>query len=527
MITIRLLKKVLVFPSLICLLLLFTFVNPAVAQDTDSIISSNNKAEKCKCSFKYRKEKSFTYLSPRAVNRLVYSKVSGITTGGSTTNSIANYAAFDPLKASLATNFSAPIFTPVLKDNSKGKPSLLLSTSITADLLSDYSTVLFNNSKINSNVAIDLQIHLVPKVKSDRNFVFTGSGLLKYNQAKREAEYKYEQEVAKNSSSVKNVEISIAVMEIKRQENSNKIFFINDCIDELHAKIHTDSKFPDSITKYQTQLKKLKSDDLKMSYQLDSLKLISKYSGASRYDRVAAAKLKEKLNDLDANISAEGMRLKWWTFVGGIGRKDYYTYDPRLDFEKQIVKDELYTYKLGVNYNFYREGYSPKQICRMKAGTVTDIKLQGKWLINAGVLLHKDNNTILFKTTEITQTYTKKNTAGDSSQVVTKKINAYTDSIYTSKVFTISGNVYWVNPTGKFALHFFPGIDYYIGTGTSVNAGLGILLSFKNQKKEQPNVNMEFYFQATDLFNTLNRKATPFGASQIGLRMSHPFNFFN
>ena len=509
-------------PLIISSCFIFFSIKTVSAQNTDSIITIPQK-EKCKI----RRKGSFIFLSPKAANRIIYSKVSGLTTGGSTANQIANYASFDPLKASLVTNFSAPIFAPSLETNLKGKPSLLLSTGITADLLSDYSTVLFNNSKINSNVTIDLQLHLVPKIKSDRNFVFTGSGLLKYELAKKEAQYKYDQEVSKKSSSKKSIDISIAAMKIKLQQNSNKISDIKTNIDDLYKKLSADPEFPDSIIKLQAKLKKLNSDALKISYQLDSLETVSKYIGASRYDKAAEIKLNEKLIDLDANIDIEGMRFKWWTFVGGIGRKDYYTYNPKEVFERQIIKDELYTYKLGVNYNFYREGYSPKQVCRMKNDDKNCNAFKGKWLINAGILLHKDNNTILFKTTEITQTYTKKNTVGDSSQVVTKKINAYTDSIYTSKVFTVGGNIYWVNPTGKFALHFFPGIDHYISTGTSVNAGLGILLSFKNQKKDQPSINMEFYFQATDMFNTLNRKATPFGATQIGLRMSHPFNFFN
>lgn len=457
------------------------------------------------------------YLSVDGVNKLVYKKFSGLVTGGGTTNTMASYASLDPLNGATSFNCTAPLN----KDAANGSRIAMLSMKVTGDLLSDNSLVLFQGAKINTNLGFDGQLHWGPRIKDPRIFSYLRSDKL------------YLARIKQSLIDQRNIDSITSIIDadhLKKKNGAlkNLISKYGCSIDTLNAKIvryeSVDSiYFSDSILICLNKIKNLQKDTLKISRQIDSIQNLidnKTFFDSKILENSLDDKYSKKLEELESNPKFSKLGFWWLSFEGGFSRKEYHEFDrDAIIFSDQVVTKDFYTYKLGISYNFFSEGSNNKIALKEDK--------KSSFYLNAGVVYKRDNNTSLLKTTDISEERVFKNAAGDTTRKIIDKYSAYTDSIITSDIISINANFYWTLPSSIVSFHLFPSIDSYIARETIINLGIGVLTSFKNKKKEEPALNAELYFQLIDLRNEMNRSSSNmWNRSQVGIRFSHPFNFF-
>lgn len=455
------------------------------------------------------------YLSDQGLNKLVFKKFAALNNGGSTSNSMVSYASLDPLNGKASFNCTAPLGRKAVE---QARISLL-SLKVSGDLLSDNSIVLFKDAKINTNLGFDGQFHWSPKTGVSTRMTNLGSSRVRLNQVKKSIQDQRKLDSLNwlnDTTHLKKVQAALKDLKIK---NQTKISDLNKTISTLEGLGKV--QYSDSIIKCLSKIKELEGALNKIDVQVDSIGYLIQeeisFNGKLLEDRLAE-KYQKKLIDAESNPSFTKLSFWWLTLDGGFSRKEYHSFFRDSIFQKQIAKNDFYTYKLGVSFNYFREGTNKRLLSP-----------EGKpsFYFNIGVMYQKDNNTSLLKTTEISEERVFKNAAGDTTRKITEKYNAYTDSIITDDIVSVNTNFYWTHPSKAVSFHLFPSINSYVGGKTLVSLGVGVLASFKNAKKDQPALNTELYIQILDLFNELDRSSDLWSSSQIGIRFSHSFNFFN
>jgi hypothetical protein len=265
----------------------------------------------------------------------------------------------------------------------------------------------------------------------------------------------------------------------------------------------------DTVESLQSKLVGYQDEKLLLDKKIDSLNYVKKYSENLRdFKRNEINEdTRKKIEELEQNAPITSIRYGWMTFIGGLGKKNYYTYDVTLSFGQQIDKKEFSTYTYGLAYMHYNENVNKKEAL----------------YFNIGALRIKDNNALFLSTKEIKQE--RKITSNDTTRTISKTYNAYTDPINELKQVTAFANFFYLFNGKKTGIHFYPSADIRDKGPTLTNLGLGCAMSFVNAKKDQAIINIEGYVQFIDMFNKLDNKPRFWNRNEIGVRFAFPFSF--
>ena len=247
-----------------------------------------------------------------------------------------------------------------------------------------------------------------------------------------------------------------------------------------------------------------------MDLREDSIKRVIKNRGdlrnAGRYKQLKD--LQAKLIELEKNPPITRIKFDWLTVIGALGKKSYYTFDPTQDFSQQIQKEELGTFTVGLVWNYYRHS-----LLRKKA-----------FYANAGFLRMRDNNTSFLSTVAIAQE--RETSRGDTTRTISRVYNAYTDPVNEYQQWSLFANFFYMFTGRTSGFHIYPSVDIRDhDNSTLTHLGIGYAISFINEKKDQPVINVEGYVKFIDLFNKLDINQKFWNRNEIGIRFTLPLNF--
>jgi hypothetical protein len=474
-------------------------------------------------------QNSSFYTDQSTINNIVNRSFSSIVSGQSSSTDIGNYASFDPLNGSFTFKGSFALLhnkkdsATAVSSQMKGGKISFLTIKIDGDLISGSYAKLFENSVLNTNAAVQAEYSFW---LGKRPVVYSASDDVAMTLKRR---------MIDSLRRAKNL-----MIERKRSEyrdlktiDSVKLLLITNRSSRLHSTIRdietsrnnqlSKSPIPYDSLKYFNDslgsLYKLKSalftDSINLRLLRDSAdyRYILDSAGDFRnYDReVVFNEYKKNIEQLDNMAKVKGLSFKWFTFIGGIGNKRYYTFDGTLPLSQQIIKNDLATFKAGFSFNNYFRDDLQKKI--------------RYW--NIGVVRGRDNNTSLLSTVEVNQTRIYKNAAGDTVRQVLKKYNSYTDPINENQYWEFFANLYLLS--GKSSSGFHPFTSFTINDNKQkvLNAGLGYVISFRNLKKDAPVINAEGYINFLDLLKEFDKGASFWNRNEIGVRFTLPLNIFN
>jgi hypothetical protein len=423
---------------------------------------------------------------------------------------IGNYASLDPLAGSLAFKGTIGI-----GDTKKNRISFL-SISAQGDLVNGNFTTAFKNTKLNTNAGIGLEYNF--RISRDVAVPF-GSDAERFRldsaliMAKEHAVVKvYRAEIAELASKISLVGEQKKLIEIQILARKKQLSVLDSLFKNGKDFKTRDDAYLE-IQKLLSELPKMSKNADAAQFQLDSLELLSKSSVSDLvtfFQKQQRAISEEKIAKIQQGFRMAEYHFFWMTIIAGAGKKDYYTFDASRAFAEQILNPNLTTYKLGFAFNYYFQ----------------DNLTKNALMFNLGAQVMKDNNISLLSTQEITQESIYKNLAGDVTRKAIKKYNAYTDEskILEYNQLNIFSNLYYLFAEGSTAVHIFPSFFKPKGSSGYLDTGIGLMFSFKDQKKEKSKLNLEAYLISGDTFNSMDSDSELWDRNEFGVRLTLPFN---
>lgn len=449
------------------------------------------------------------------------------------TGTIGNYASIDPLNGQLS-------FKGTMAFGNKDKSDVsFLNISAKGGLVDGNFATIFQNTKLNSTggIQLDYSFRISKPGRNKKNDVsadgnkyvnapLLASVNLEYNLVEMEyqrALSKLKAEMEPGAIQTKFIKIDSAkkFVEFQMQRYGSEVRVLEQKISDSKTTVQQQAKMADTLGKYLAEMEKLDRQSKKLTRQLDSLAQIDTLGHRLPDDKMWFNMLESrkealrvvrdaKMQKLVSMLTLEEYGFTWLTVTAGAGKKDYWTFDKKQPFNLQLQNPNRNTFRIGlaVNHFYFNEN----------KGT--------GWMFNAGVQRIRDNNLEELSTQEVLQEVTFKNVATDSVRKVAKKYQAYTEpeKIVNLQQWNLYGNLYYLFAKGEMALHFFP--SYYSPDDglAYVDAGLGLVFSFKDRNKEKSKLNLEAFVLFSDVFDDKGKGNRMVDRNQFGVRVTLPFN---
>jgi hypothetical protein len=500
-------------------------------------------------------------LTQKANNKLINQYMGKIVGTTNKADQLGNYASFDPALGSLAFKGSIPIGSP---ENTRFS---YLGIGLNGDLVSNGFAALFNNSKLNTNIGIQLDYNF----RLWKPVIFRDEGVFRDYESKiawlqQSTRRKFAKLPDSNQvyidyfSDLKDVarlgsDIEFYKEEIKKAKRIS---------DSLNRERILNLNQTESLNATNKKFKELQSGDISASekaeygkkislnnHKLDSLKQQTKdsqksYNTADFIYEQHIAKLKEVKKNYDpikqktdsvavlveilsyqydiwrnkildgmkkvedslfTKLEFRGLNINYFTILASTSQKEYYTFDKKLPFGSQLAKQAFTTYKFGLAWNSYNVHIANNQYVFYR--------------IAASYL--RDNNTDQLSTMPLAQEVVFKNSVGDTTRKVAKTYNVYTDPLTTNRKFNLSTDFYYL--FGKRTSGFHLAASYFkpekLKHYTDVSAGY--LVSFQSLKKEDPLINVEVYYKFADIYDNRETGIDFWQRNEIGFKVGLPF----
>ncbi len=435
-----------------------------------------------------------------------YSTLVGADGNGGT---IGSYASLDPLNGSLSFKGTLPIAAK------SGRLSFL-SIAAQGSLVDGNFATVFKNTRLNTSAGINLEYNF--RIGKE-NPVQSGANDAKYTadmniiaKAQDNAVRAYRNEI--NKAVIRQTALKEQILRTNAQITAKELQLkaLDKIINNATETYENKEKAYVESQKIIAELPKMRKSLETANFQVDSLGVLSADTSGliTRYGKQQIALANEKRAKLQNDYEFAEFKFFWVTLIAGAGKVDYYTFDGTKPFADQLQNPNLPTYKFGFALNFYNHDNLTKKA----------------WMANLGVQWMKDNNLALLSTQEISQESVYKNTAGDVTRKATKKYTAYTepDKIADYQQLSVFSNLYHIFNGGNVALHFFPSFYKPKDGRGYLDTGLGMIFSFKDQKKEKSTLNLEAFFVSMDSFNSLDATNKFWDRNEFGVRVTLPFN---
>lgn len=483
---------------------LFSFPAIGVAQQARSTI----KEEKNRANDQRLGEQFSRELLDSSWNRIRNSSYAAVIGAQGNTNSIGNYGSLDPLNGSLSFKGVIPM--------GRGSRVSYLSLQGTAELISNGYAAIFTNTRLNTNAAIQGEYNIrIGARKSisdgiDEAHYLKEEGLVFAKKMRAIEDFKSHANQALDAKRTAELEIKAMDLEIVDQKTQLSVE-----LDALEIAIKA-KKITGVTTPLQTKINGIREKIIKLEKSVqdlvtknDELELLIEYKSqlinyTKDQEEIAYQAAKYKLQQAFRFTSQSF----WWlTLTAGTGRKDYNIYDKSQPFGSQITNPYTSTFKLGVAVNFFSQN-----------------NLSGKaFLFNGGFQRLRDNNLSSLSTQELNQEVAYKNSIGDTTRKLSKKITVYSSGVEEFRQWNIYTNLYYILDGGRSGLHFFP--SYYKTEHRTgyLDFGIGFVLAFRNTKSGSSDFNLEGYIIFNDAFDSLNLGTKILDRNNIGIRATFPF----
>lgn len=386
---------------------------------------------------------------------------------------IGSFAALD-LKDS-KVSFNGSWVSPKLK-------TITLNASGSAD---GGTYAIFNNSKLNSNISLELKFSSI------------------FNKSSRLRSYLSEIEARKQ-----NIERIDSLYAIKKRSVQTQINFIDLTIESLQYEIKniiTDTALSDKQKSLKILEKKVKIDSLNILKYSD-------FGNAKLKTRSVQAEYKKVRKAAETDFNITGIRMHWIAFSYKILNKSFTLFNPSAAADKQTSKANFTAHYVTIDLNFYQWSNRPGE----------------SWYVQAGAGFSYDDNKDDLLKTELTET--KEYGTTGNSRTSTKKYFVYTGDYKDKKAgIRFFADAYWfLLKNNVAAVHLFPAVSFRNKEKPLYSCGGGFMYSFKDKKDDKGKalINAELYYKLTDITNSRNFDKSLFERNEIGLRFGLPLKFF-
>lgn len=399
-----------------------------------------------------------------------------INSSGKTT--IGNYASADIKDGHLSFNAT--------KNFKNGN---MLSLNANGGVTDGFFSI-FNQTKVNSNVGIDLKYNIRFKTSSI-SYHTDEIEKLRKKLSHSDLEFNISKTIYKHDSILLQSKLKLITAEIT---------VINQHLNDVNLPADQKANY-----EYQIALKNLQKDSLE-------LKLQTLPTMTDAIDSANSKKKKSK-NSAVTDFEYTGIFFHWISFGGGLQNNNFNNFNPNFStLDSQITKQNFVIWNATLEYNLYKWNQYSKPT----------------FYVLVGVKGSVDDNFSDLSKVEINDT----RTFGDSinQRSITKKFNAYKGD-YKTKLLSAKFYIdyYQFFLKNNAAIHVYPEVIYKENNHPLYNLGFGLLYSFKDSKDKdnKSKLHSELYFKLSDLSNNQNSKLSVWGRNELGLRLSIPVSFFN
>jgi hypothetical protein len=464
------------------------------------------------------------------VDRILNTAFSSLVTSSTNYGEIGTYVSLDPINTAFTLKGTVPC-TPGRQKNMRRQLSIedrlnvdsacfsYLSFSLSGNLIDKSYAQLFSNSSLNAGFSGTVQYNFtigrphfsfdeeewqVVSLKRDR--------LLKaYRRDWQANEIAYSDSAVLSDQSLLQLQLVATRNRLtQKMIQRDQLSLAMDTLDQHDAQF---AAFTDSLASIKKSIVTLQATLDKTADTFDSLQLAKKYTlyGLKEYKRkLLDEKLQKDYDSIVLKAPLAKIRLVWYTLLGGVGKKSFFTFDPTLQFSSQIASNSLVTFTAGVAVNYIN-------VNRLNRRT---------FLINGSVSYLRDNNLASLTTTEVDQTKKTVNAGGDTSRTITKKYNVYTDPVQSFMATNITANAYYIFGRTPLGFHLGPSVNFQNNGLNLINLTAGCILAFRNDAKDRPVVNTELYVTFKDIGDQQHLQQGFWRRNEIGLSFTVPFNVF-
>jgi hypothetical protein len=393
-------------------------------------------------------------------------------------NTIGNYASADIKNGQLAFNATKTF-----------KNSNMLSVNANGGVTDGFFAI-FNQTKINSNIGIDIKYNMLIKPMS-----------LSFNAKTEIHRLQNRLDSIETLNKYNNIIYQHYVESLHK-----KLELLNSEINMLTSQPTQQLSERESATMgYQLAIKNLEADSLRL--KLHTLKPVTDVCKGNKGQ--AYLDKKEAVDE----FKYTGICFQWISIGAGIQNNSFNQYDPNQpNLASQLSSQNYTTWNIVAEWN------------RFKWSQYSNFSY---YILVGGRFSVEDNFSDL---TKVELNDTNQNSDMVTQRTVTKKVTAFRGDYQTN---LIGGKLYidfykflWGNDA---ALHIYPEVNFKQDRSPLYNAGIGLVYSFKDaaDKGGKAKINSELYFRLSDLSNIANSNLSFLGRNELGLRVSIPVSIFN
>jgi len=438
---------------------------------------------------------SYPYIDAETYRNILNTRFTNIITGQSRSQ-IGNFAAVDPKAAQVALNGSQ-VFTH----------GDILSVNVNAGIDDGFASI-FSNSKLNSNVGIDIKYSLL----------YHRDGYIPHSRIRmtKPTRLRYIADTAlvnKSYEVMKNKlqqDSELAVLDRKKAQK--KMDAIEDAIEAIEKKGTREQRHSGSHEF--NKLDSLNYERIQLAQKIDELdvKILSNKTRLKSLTTDLDKKLDDSLETLQLKLAEKltNFKINWFNLHYKVLNNSFKTFDASLSYGDQVQKRNYVTHTLGFEFNMYNWNVDPFQSYYLLLGA-------------EGFVTDNKSDLQQVQLNEVTQYGA---TPGQRSS--TKQYNVYTGKYETGIVgaHLYADYYHFLFKNNIAALHVYP--EAILKANSFCNLGLGFLYAFKDKKDPSGKsiVNAELYVKFNDLFDAGNSSDPFFKRNDIGLRFAFPINFY-
>lgn len=354
--------------------------------------------------------------------------------------------------------------------------------------VSDGFFAIFNNSTLNTNITLDINVNFLQRRKL----------MLEYDADSTDA-HNAKVDKLKYEFDSRNVEIDYGAdkyaLQTKLAKTTKLIAGLKDSI----------AKEQDPVKLSGFHLEKAKANLLldSLNLALDSLPLDETLKRNNRN------KILDKLESLSFESAILGFHLKWWSIGYKVNNNKFKLFDGGLPFAQQVADTSFVTHAVRVQYSDY---YVRSAAFKSH---FWDIGANFDYTDNFGLLKKK----------ELSENKEYGTVTGQRQS--NKKYNVYEGKYERNlKGLTLYGDIYYFLFRNNIAaLHLNPEWVIKSSLKPVANVYAGFLLAVKSSKTANAIVNFELYYKFLDLFKSTETEYDLFERNSIGIRFAFPIAF--
>lgn len=368
----------------------------------------------------------------------------------------------------------------------------------------------FDHSKLNSNLSLEFQYNFLSL--KNKQLSFKDRSFRNYRQGERKARLAYrEQKLLLDSNHLLTIlrtdSLLLSAQKQKLNIQNNKLKLV---LDSIHKKLISYEK--DTQLKYKLLKDSISYNIAQIDYRLDTLQHVIKdqtrllamiQDNDNNNDKVA------KIDALLDTVDISGFKFGWFSISYKVKATDFKLFSEAGSFLDQVRDDNFIGHEARFQWSYYKWSDNANK----------------SWFFDAGALLSFSDNLADLKKLELVEEKQYGLVSGDRKSV--NKYNVYSgeykDNLLGLKLYMDMYHFFFND--NIMAIHIYPEYDMKRNLKPVFNTGIGLLFSFKDNKKDKALVNAELYYNFLDVFKTTDVEYRLFERNNIGVRFVLPLAF--